>query len=78
MSISRSDRSEEALIVVREESFREGTGWRGFTELVCDVEDPGDEFRREGGEVVVGLRKGNHQCTSRSTVGRKATLRGKS
>jgi len=27
----QSDRLEEAPIVVREESFREGTGWRGFT-----------------------------------------------
>jgi len=51
----QGDRSEDALIVVREESFREGTGWRRFAERVSDVEDPDNKFGRKGGEVVASL-----------------------
>ena len=42
----QGESSIESLMIVREESFRKGTGRRRFAERVSDVEDPGDELGR--------------------------------
>lgn len=68
------DRLEASLVVVREETLREGSKGIGGSPLICDVEDPDEQFGREGRKVVVRLYQENCQYSFWQARNRNSTL----